>query len=101
MNYRILRTGRYRFGENVVEVTPETLVGMAAHSHVPMKLLLRHNVENVVGVVTRLFVTDDGAELWATVMDLKLVPAFSVDPPQIHEVSVTGAPGWDAVREEG
>jgi len=99
-NYRVLKAGRFRLSsDHVVEVTPETLVAMAAHTPLPMPIVVRHDAGKICGQVTRFFVTDDGTELWATVKDLALVPAFAVEPPEIFEVSVTGAPGWEAVRE--
>jgi len=100
-NYRVLRAGRFKLGSTSVEVTPETLVQMAAHTEVPMPIVVRHDATKICGQVTRFFVTDDGTELWATVKDLALVPAFSVEPPEIYEVAITGAPGWEAVRVEG
>jgi hypothetical protein len=88
MTYRLLDAGRYRFGSEVVDVTPFLLRQMRDNTPVPFPLLVRHDATKVCGTVTRLFIHQNG--LWATIEDLALVPAFSTDPPMIQEVSVTG-----------
>lgn len=105
MMYRLLKEGRYKFGDETLDVTPSVLDKMAQDTPMPMPILLRHNAELVVGQVTKLLVmmlaADVGEEsglvaprprheLWADVEELKLVLAFSLDPPLVHEVSLTG-----------
>ena len=91
MTYRVLESGRYRFGDHtIVDVTPFMLRQMRDNTPVPFPILVRHDVTKRCGTVTKLFIQDFGHELWAVVEDLALVPAFSIDPPLIQEVSVTG-----------
>jgi hypothetical protein len=87
--YRLLRAGRYRFGDEVVDVTPDVLRQMA-DTPVPAPVNVRHDATKVAGSVRRFVISDDGQELLAELDSLKLVPAFSVDPPGIAEISVTG-----------